>query len=39
MAMQMVFGPIRGYEELRLFRRDDPELLDLVLGVLMHYDP
>ena len=39
MAMQMTFHPVWGEEYLRQLVRDDPELLDLVLGVLFHYDP
>ena len=39
MAMQMTFHPVWGEEHLRDMVRDDPELLDLVLGVLFHYDP
>ena len=39
MAMQGVFHPIWGRDHLRDIVRDDPEMLDLVLGVLFHYDP
>ncbi len=39
MTMQTIFHPIWGQEYLRDLVRDDPELLDLALGVLFHYDP
>ena len=39
MAMQMLFHPVWGEEHLREMVRDDPEFLDLALGVLFHYDP
>ncbi len=39
MAMQMTFHPVWGEDCLRTMARDDPEMLDLVLGVLFHYNP
>lgn len=32
-------GPVWGKEELRRLVRRDPEMLDLALGTLFHYDP
>ncbi|MCY4002702.1 MAG: hypothetical protein OXF33_03215 [Rhodospirillales bacterium] len=32
-------APVWKVEELRRLVRKDPELLDLSLGVLFHYDP
>lgn len=39
MAIQQTFHPVWGREFLRRLVRDDPEMLDLVTGVLLHYDP
>lgn len=39
MAAQMLFHPLWGKETLRDLVRDDPEMLDLILGVLFRYDP
>ncbi len=39
MAMHMLFHHIEGTDYMRELIRDDPELLDLVLGVLFRYDP
>lgn len=39
MAMQMLFHPVWEKEYLRKMVRDDPEFLDLALGVLFHYVP
>ena len=39
MAVQQTFHPVWGREFLRRLVRDDPEMLDLVTGVLLHYDP
>ncbi|MCY4098839.1 MAG: hypothetical protein OXF40_11360, partial [Rhodospirillales bacterium] len=39
MAMQMTFHPVWRREHLWDLVRKDPELLDLSLGVLFHYDP
>ncbi len=38
-AHQVLFHPRHGEELLRRLIRDDPEMLDLVLGVLFRYDP
>ncbi len=39
MGVQQLFHPVWGEEYLIELARDDPEMLDLVLGVLFHYDP
>ena len=39
MAMQGVFHPIWGRDYLPAIVRDDPEMVDLVLGVLFRYNP
>ena len=39
MAMQGVFHPIWGIGHLPGTVRDNPEMVDLVLGVLCRYDP
>ena len=39
MGMQQLFHPLFGREYLRNLVRDDPEMLDLLLGVLFGYDP
>ena len=39
MAVQTLFYPLHGEERLAEFARDDPELLDLIIGVLYHFDP
>ena len=39
MAIHVLFSPVLEVELLRDLVRDDPELLDLALGVLFHYDP
>lgn len=39
MAVQMLFHPVLGREHLRQMVREDPELLDLVIGALFRYDP
>lgn len=39
MAVQMLFHPVWGREHLRQMVHEDPELLDLTLGVLFHYNP
>jgi len=31
--------PLWGSELLRKMLSDDPEMLDLIIGVLFHYDP
>ena len=32
-------GPGAQHEELRVFIKDDPDLLNLLIGVLLRYDP
>ena len=39
MGMQQLFHPLFKSEHLRKLVRDDPEMLDLLLGVLFGYDP
>ena len=39
MAMQMTFHPVWRTDHLRDLVRKDPEMLDLALGTLFHYDP
>ena len=39
MAVQQIFHPVWKVDYLRDLVRDDPEMLDLVTGVLLHYDP
>ena len=39
MAMQAVFHPVWGVDYIRQIARDDPELLDLVIGTLFRFDP
>ena len=39
MGMQQLFHPLFKSEYLRKMVRDDPEMLDLLLGVLFGYDP
>ena len=39
MAMHMLFHHIEGTDYTKELILDDPELLDLVLGVLFRYDP
>ena len=36
---QMLFYPLSGQEYLGEMARDDPEMLDLLLGMLFHYTP
>ena len=38
-GVQQLFHPVHGKEYLGLMARDDPEMLDLLLGVLFRYDP
>ena len=38
-AFQIVLHPVRGRERLADMARDDPRLLDLVLGMLFRFDP
>ena len=38
-AVQQTFHPVWGTEYLGEMARDDPEMLDLVIGVLLRYDP
>ncbi len=38
-GMQMLFHPHRGTERLPKMAREDPGFLDLLLGVLLDYDP
>ncbi len=35
----MLFYPLSGQEYLGEMARDDPEMLDLLLGMLFHYNP
>ena len=39
MALQQLFHPIWGKEHLGDMARKDPEMLDLIVGVLLRYDP
>ena len=39
MAVQTLFYPLHGEERLAELARYDPELLDLLIGVLYHFDP
>ncbi len=39
MGMQQLFFPVWGEELLRDLARKDPEMLDLLIGVLFRYDP
>ena len=39
MALQQLFHPIWGKDYLGDMARDDPEMLDLIVGVLLRYDP
>ncbi len=39
MAVQTLFYPLHDKERLTDFARYDPELLDLLIGVLYHFDP
>ena len=39
MAVQTLLYPLHGKERLAQLARDDPELLDLIIGVLYHFDP
>ncbi len=39
MGVQQLFHPVWDEEYLLMLVHDDPEMLDLVLGVLFHYDP
>lgn len=39
MAYQMLLHPVHGEEKLRELIRHDPEMVDLALGALFHYDP
>ena len=36
---QILFSPLYGRERLGDMARDDPEMLDLLLGALFHYNP
>ena len=39
MAVQILFHPLHGEERLTQLARHDPEMLDLVIGMLYHFDP
>lgn len=39
MAMQMLFHKIDGEDFMEDLAAEDPEMLDLALGVLFRYDP
>ena len=39
MGIQQIFYPVWGWEYLDMMLRDDPEMLDLLLGLLFGYDP
>ena len=39
MAVQTLFHPLHGKERLVDLARHDPEMLDLVIGALYHFDP
>ena len=39
MEVEQAFHVIDGSDYLHKLVRDDPEMLDLVIGVLMHFDP
>lgn len=39
MAMQMLFYKIDGEDFMEDLATEDPEMLDLALGVLFRYDP
>ena len=39
MAVQTLFHPIHGEERLGQLALRDPEMLDLIIGVLYHFEP
>ena len=39
MAVQTLFYPLHDEERLVDLARDDPEMLDLLIGALYHFDP
>ncbi len=39
MAIQRLFYPIGDHDYLMAMARHDPEMLDLIIGVLFRYDP
>ncbi len=39
MAMQMTFHPVWRTAHLRALVRKDPQMPDLALGTMFHYDP